>query len=230
VHVYAYAYQTISLGSLGVLSSHFLMLSSWSFTCMFAIVPFFQPFQLFRIRAAANSGSPLRKDLVFLGNFAFAALLFVIAATLLRHPYGSEHYRPAKLAVGPLAVALVRRCGACGFSHQEAARIGLRHIHAWLAPDCASLRIPHTGAGAFVPGRPRTDSAHPRGVPAQLFARKRIDRCRNAIPRLCRHDLARRQGDRRRRRLSGVKLLSQTLRRDVLSVAVERSDAEEYGE
>ena len=32
VHVYAYAYQTISLGSLGVLSSHVLMLSSWSFT------------------------------------------------------------------------------------------------------------------------------------------------------------------------------------------------------
>ena len=30
VHVYAYAYQTISLGPLGVLSSHFLMLSAWS--------------------------------------------------------------------------------------------------------------------------------------------------------------------------------------------------------
>ena len=55
VHIYAYAYQTMSLGLLGVLSSHFLMLSSWSFTCMFAVVPFFQPFQLFRSRAAANS-------------------------------------------------------------------------------------------------------------------------------------------------------------------------------
>lgn len=104
MHVYAYDYQTISLGPLGVLSSHFLMLSSWSFTCMFAVVPFFLPFQLFSVRAAANSGSPLRKELVFLGNFAFAALLFVIAAILLRHPYGSEHYRPAQLAVGAAAV------------------------------------------------------------------------------------------------------------------------------
>jgi hypothetical protein len=64
VHLYAYAYQTISLGPLGVLSSHFLMLSAWSFTCMFAVVPFFQPFQLLRMRAAANAGSPLRKELV----------------------------------------------------------------------------------------------------------------------------------------------------------------------
>jgi hypothetical protein len=107
VHVYAYAYQTISLGPLGVLSSHFLMLSAWSFTCMFAVVPFFQPFQLLRIRAAANAGSPLRKELVFLGNFAFAALLFVIAVTMLRHPYGSEHYRPAQLAIGIAAVGAV---------------------------------------------------------------------------------------------------------------------------
>ena len=62
-HVYAYAYQTISLGPLGVLSSHFLMLSVWSFTCIFAIVPFSQAFQPFGARAAANAGSPLRDEL-----------------------------------------------------------------------------------------------------------------------------------------------------------------------
>ena len=134
VHVYAYAYQTISLGPLGVLSSHFLMLSSWSFTCMFAVVSFFQPFQLFRIRAAANSGSPLRKDLVFLGNFAFAALLFVIAATLLRHPYGSEHYRPAQLAVGAVAVAalvLVVAALAAFRTKKLRASVSAISMHGW---------------------------------------------------------------------------------------------------
>ena len=41
VHVYAYAYHAGWLGPAGVLSNHFLILSCWSFICMFAVVPFF---------------------------------------------------------------------------------------------------------------------------------------------------------------------------------------------
>ena len=232
VHVYAYAYQTISLGPLGVLSSHFLMLSAWSFTCMFAVVPFFQPFQLFRIRAAANAGSPLRKELVFLGNFAFAALLFVIAVTMLRHPYGSEHYRPAQLAVGVAAVgALVLVVAALAAFRTKKMRASVYAIsmHRWRRTALLSafpiLALVHLSLGVR-----ETDPAPSRGVPAQLFARKRIDRCRNAIPRLCGHDLAGRQGDRRR---PGSAELSYYLKRFDETFYLWRSNVptlEEYGE
>jgi hypothetical protein len=107
VHVYAYAYQTISLGPLGVLSSHFLMLSCWSFTCMFAVVPFFEIFRPFRMRASAGTRKSHREQLVFMGNCAFGILLVVIAIAMLRNPYGREHYRPAQLAVFALAAAMV---------------------------------------------------------------------------------------------------------------------------
>jgi hypothetical protein len=163
-HVYAYAYQTISLGPLGVLSSHFLMLSVWSFTCIFAIVPFSQAFQPFGARAAANAGSPLRDELAFLGNVAFAALLFVIAVAMLRNPYGSEHYRPAQLAVGAvavgaliLAVAVLESCRAkrLALSVQAISKQGWRRTA--LLSAFPILALVHLSLGIREPTPPTRD-------------------------------------------------------------------------
>ena len=55
VHVYAYAYQVDWLGPVSVLSSHFLILSCWSFICMFAVVPFFELARLIKENAYAGS-------------------------------------------------------------------------------------------------------------------------------------------------------------------------------
>jgi hypothetical protein len=55
-HVYAYAYQVDWLGPVGVLSSHFMILSCWSFICMFAVVPFFDLARLIKENAYAGLG------------------------------------------------------------------------------------------------------------------------------------------------------------------------------
>ena len=116
VHVYAYAYQAGWLGPAAVLSSHFLMLSSWSFVCMFAVVPFFEPFRLMNETAAPGARDFGRRQVAgFLASLVVAALLVVIVVTMLRHPYDIQRYRPAQLliAVGAfgavvLAAALVQ--------------------------------------------------------------------------------------------------------------------------
>jgi len=116
VHVYAYAYQAGWLGPAAVLSSHFLMLSSWSFVCMFAIVPFFEPFRLMNETAAAGARDSGRRQVAgFLASLVVAALLVVIVVTMLRHPYDIQRYRPAQLLIAAgafgaviLAAALVQ--------------------------------------------------------------------------------------------------------------------------
>jgi hypothetical protein len=112
-HVYAYAYQAGWLGPAGVLSSHFLILSCWSFICMFAVVPFFEPFRWINENA---SGASRRKQVAsFLASMAVAALLVVIVVHLLRYPYELQRYRVAQLLIAAgafgavvLATALVQ--------------------------------------------------------------------------------------------------------------------------
>ena len=45
-HVYPYAFQSGSLGPISVLSSHFIMLSAWTFICIFAVFAFIELFSL----------------------------------------------------------------------------------------------------------------------------------------------------------------------------------------
>src|SRR5262245_45276652 len=104
-HIYAYAYQAGWLGSVGVLSTHFLMVSCWVFVCMFAVVPFFA---LFRSIESAYAGpSDFRRTARLLGSIAFAALLLVIAVNLLRDPYAHERYRPVQLLVAAAGIGIV---------------------------------------------------------------------------------------------------------------------------
>ena len=116
VHIYAYAYQAGWLGPAGVLSSHFLILSCWSFICMFAVVPFFEPFRLINERASAGARHALRSQVPgFLASILVTALLIVIVISMLRHPYRLQRYEPAQLliAVGAFAAVIV----ACALFH-----------------------------------------------------------------------------------------------------------------
>jgi hypothetical protein len=115
-HVYAYAYQAGWLGPAGVLSSHFLILSCWSFICMFAVIPFFEPFRLINENASAGSGPSNRRQVTgFLASLVVAALLVVIVVSMLRRPYDLQRYQLAQLLIAAggfgavvLAVALVQ--------------------------------------------------------------------------------------------------------------------------
>jgi hypothetical protein len=104
-HIYAYAYQAGWLGSVGVLSTHFLMVSCWVFVCMFAVVPFFALFH--SIESAYAGPADFRRMARFLGSIAFAALLLVIAVNLLRDPYAHERYRPVQLLVAAAGIGIV---------------------------------------------------------------------------------------------------------------------------
>jgi hypothetical protein len=116
-HVYAYAYQAQWLGPVSVLSSHFLILSSWSFICMFAVVPFFAPLRPIKVETSVKMGAfGIRERAVFVVNIAVAALLALIVINMLRHPYDIHRYRAAQLltaiaASGALflAVEMIRR-------------------------------------------------------------------------------------------------------------------------
>jgi hypothetical protein len=100
-HVYAYAHQAGWLGPASVLSSVFLMLSSWSFICIFAAAIFFEPFRLIQIYISADAKARGRRHLVnVLGAAAVAALLAVIVFKMLGHPYGARDYRAARLMIG----------------------------------------------------------------------------------------------------------------------------------
>jgi hypothetical protein len=104
-HIYAYAYHAHWLGPASVLSSHFLILSCWSFICMFAVVPFFEAFHLFKLASSADATLSHRRRLMsFVAIFALCILLIVVVVIMLRNPYGSEHYRPAQLAVAAAAI------------------------------------------------------------------------------------------------------------------------------
>ena len=96
------------------------MLSSWSFICLYAVVPFFELFRLIEENAYAGHMSYNQRQVAkFLATIAFGVLLFVTVVNLLRHPYVSDFYRPVQLAVGVaaigtlgLAIRLLRDMGA----------------------------------------------------------------------------------------------------------------------
>jgi hypothetical protein len=91
-HVYAYVHQW--LGPASVLSTEFLMLSSWSFICIFAAAIFFEPFRLIQVYASANAKARDRTHLAsLLAGLAVTALLAVIVVKMLAHPYGARAYR-----------------------------------------------------------------------------------------------------------------------------------------
>jgi hypothetical protein len=167
VHVHAYAYQTISLGPAGVLSSHFLMLSAWSFICMFAVVPFFQPFDLFSRNASADAKPSHREHVIrFFADFAFGLLLLVTVIVILQNPYGSERYRPAQLAVFAAAVGVlvalitlvkVYRSRRFAISLSEAPGTGWRRAALlWAFPV---LALVHLSMGMREPTPPARDPA-----------------------------------------------------------------------
>jgi hypothetical protein len=104
-HLYAYAYQAAWLGPVAVFSSHFMMLSSWSFMSIFAVVPFFELFRLIRLHAftpAKRFG--IARLVSLLVTIALAALLAVIVYHLLAQPYGAGRYRFAQIVTGGLAL------------------------------------------------------------------------------------------------------------------------------
>jgi hypothetical protein len=87
VHVYAYADQAGWLGPASVLSSVFLMLSSWSFICIFAAAIFFEPFRLIQIYLSTDAEARGRRHLVILlAAVSVAALLALIVFKMLGHP------------------------------------------------------------------------------------------------------------------------------------------------
>src|SRR5262245_4569954 len=103
-HLYAYAYQAGWLGPVSVYSSHFLMLSSWSFICIFAVVPFLEPFR--GRHASASEGakaSNLKRLASFAASIAIAGLLIVVVIKMLRHPYDIYRFRATQLIAGAAA-------------------------------------------------------------------------------------------------------------------------------
>jgi hypothetical protein len=101
VHVYAYAYQAGWLGPASVLSSVFLMLSSWSFVCIFAAAIFFEPFRMIQIYVSTDAEARGTRHLVILlAAVPIAALLALVVFKMLGHPYGSRDYRAARLITG----------------------------------------------------------------------------------------------------------------------------------
>jgi hypothetical protein len=111
-HVYAFAYQAAWLGAVSVLSPHFLILSSWSFVCLFAVIPFCEPLSSLAATAAAQAKAPAARSLLGLGaSVALAGLLAVIVVMMLRHPYAGQRYHALQLiialaAAGVLVLAL----------------------------------------------------------------------------------------------------------------------------
>jgi hypothetical protein len=107
-HIYAYAYQAGWLGPVGVLSTHFLVLSCWSFICMFAVVPFFEPLSRLQLKApAAAKPSKIKQMASFVASIAVAALLVAMVVKLLRHPYDNSRYGVAQLMIGVAALGAV---------------------------------------------------------------------------------------------------------------------------
>jgi len=103
-HLYAYAYQGGLLGPVSVFSSHFVILSSWSFMSIFAVVPFFELFRLINVRAFAPAKTfDIKRLASLVAIVVLAAVLLVIVFELLVHPYGTGRYRSAQLLKGGLA-------------------------------------------------------------------------------------------------------------------------------
>ena len=107
-HLYAYAYQGGWLGPVSVLSSHFLILSSWSLICIFAVVPFAELFHLTKFNMSAHAGvSGNRRLASLVAAAALAALLAVATVEMLAHPYDVGRYRAPQVILGVVAFGAV---------------------------------------------------------------------------------------------------------------------------
>jgi hypothetical protein len=107
-HLYAFAYQGGWLGPVSVLSSHFLILSSWSLICIFAVVPFAELFHLTRLNMFAHAGVSGNRRLASLVAAApLAALLAVATVEILAHPYDVGRYRAPQVILGVVAFGAV---------------------------------------------------------------------------------------------------------------------------
>jgi hypothetical protein len=107
-HLYAYAYQGGWLGPVSVLSSHFLILSSWSLICIFAVVPFAELFHLTKLNMSAHAGvSGTRRLASLVAAAALAALLAVATVEMLAHPYDVGRYRAPQVILGVVAFGAV---------------------------------------------------------------------------------------------------------------------------
>jgi hypothetical protein len=103
-HLYAYAYQGGLLGPVSVFSSHFVILSSWSFMSIFAVIPFFELFRLINVHAFAPAKTfDIKRFASLVAIVVLAAVLLVIVFELLVHPYGTGRYRSAQVLKGGLA-------------------------------------------------------------------------------------------------------------------------------
>jgi hypothetical protein len=99
-HVYAYAHRAGWLGPASVLSTEFLMLSSWSFICIFAAAIFFEAFRLIQVYVDASAKARGRSHLVsLLAGLAIVSLLTVIVVKMLSYPYGARAYRAIVIGV-----------------------------------------------------------------------------------------------------------------------------------
>jgi hypothetical protein len=105
-HLYAYAYQAQWLGAASVLSHHFLLLSSWSFTCVFAAVALVEPWRMLASKDGAAAGMSGGRRLAGQAvAVALAVLAFVIVVSMLRYPYDTDRYRAVQLMTGVAAAA-----------------------------------------------------------------------------------------------------------------------------
>ena len=98
-HVYAYAFQTGWLGPISVLSSHFIMLSAWTFICIFAVFAFIELFSLVTHPLVGSRAFDIKRLAGIGAIFVIAALLALVVVKLLAHPYESHSYRATPMVM-----------------------------------------------------------------------------------------------------------------------------------
>lgn len=101
-HLYAYAYQGGWLGPMSVLSSHFLILSSWCFMAIFAVLPFFELVRLIKVHVLTQAKT-LDRLAGLVMTAALTAALLLIVFELLAHPHDFARYRTGQVIRGGLA-------------------------------------------------------------------------------------------------------------------------------
>ena len=162
-HLYAFAYQGGWLGPVSVLSSHFLILSSWSLICIFAVVPFAELFHLTKLNMSAHAGvSGNRRLASLVAAAALAALLAVATVEMLAHPYDVGRYRAPQVILGVVAF------GAVLLAVEIIRAYWSRKIAVSIDPRLVG--ISNSGRNSFVPRHSPRRSDRARRVATRLFA------------------------------------------------------------
>ena len=104
-HVYAYAFQTGWLGPISVLSSHFIMLSAWTFISIFAVFAFIELFSLVTHPLVGSRAFDIKRLAGIGAIFVIAALLALVVVKLLAHPYESHSYRATPMVMATAGIA-----------------------------------------------------------------------------------------------------------------------------